>query len=106
MSRRSRMMASMKRQICLFAFVLACVGCVQQSPQFSWYHPQGGEYLFAYDEGECASHVQNQGLALGIDPQGPFFECMRGRGYTLLDNGADAFGTAGARVNLSSSGGQ
>ncbi len=96
----------MNRQTCVLALLLTCLGCTQKGPEFSWYHPQGGEYLFAYDEGECAAHIRSQGLALGIDPQGPFFECMRGRGYVLLDDSAGSWLTAEAGVNLSSFGDQ
>ena len=59
--------------------------CAAHSPDFSWYHPQGGEYLFAYDQGECETVVANLGLNLGADIDGPFFQCMHARGYYLVD---------------------
>ncbi len=68
----------------LVALVLG--GCAAQSPTFSWYHPQGGEYLFAYDRDQCTTAVQEQGLNLGTDLQGPFFQCMHQRGYYLVND--------------------
>ena len=67
----------------LFLAVLG--GCAAQNPSFSWYHPQGGEYLFAYDRDECTDTVQSQGLSLGTDLKGPFFQCMHRRGYYLVN---------------------
>ena len=61
-------------------------GCAVSTPQsFSWYHPQGGEYLFAYDRGQCETHVAEKGLRLTADISGPFFSCMHDRGYYLVD---------------------
>lgn len=68
----------------LFALILG--GCAAQNSSFSWYHPQGGEYLFAYDRDHCTNVVQNQGLHLGTDLQGPFFQCMHQRGYYLVNS--------------------
>jgi hypothetical protein len=65
--------------------VLAISGCASQAPTFSWYHPQGGEYLFSFDAGECTEAVAQQGQQLGTDTQGPFFQCMHSRGYYLVD---------------------
>ena len=59
-------------------------GCTLQNNDFTWYHPQGGEYLFAYDQKACASSVTGLGRPLGTDTTGPFFVCMRERGYSLL----------------------
>ena len=61
-------------------------GCASAPAEFSWYHPQGGEYLFAYDKTECESSVLAQQQALGFDTNGPFFTCMRERGYALVDD--------------------
>jgi hypothetical protein len=59
-------------------------GCTQQSLEFTWYHPQGGEYLFAFDHDACVQRVRTQGHELGTDRRGPFFQCMRDRGYSLF----------------------
>ena len=67
------------------AWAFAMGGCSAQPAEFSWYHPQGGEYLFAYDKGECETQV-TPSQALGVDTDGPFFQCMRQRGYALIDN--------------------
>lgn len=61
-------------------------GCANAPAEFSWYHPQGGEYLFAYDKGECETEVLTHQLNLGVDTDGPFFTCMRQRGYALIDD--------------------
>jgi len=76
----------MKVQLNMVLITLALAGCVGQSPSFSWYHPMGGEYLFAYDSGQCESRVADQGLTLGTDIRGPFFSCMFDRGYYLVDS--------------------
>jgi hypothetical protein len=60
-------------------------GCAIQPAVFSWYHPQGGEYLFTYDSDECAERVSSAGMDLGTNLQGPFFQCMHQRGYYLVD---------------------
>ena len=62
------------------------IGCSTTPTEFSWYHPQGGEYLFAYDKGECETVTFAQQDALGYDTDGPFFTCMRQRGYALIDD--------------------
>ena len=60
-------------------------GCAAQPASFSWYHPAGGEYLFAYDSDECTETVAREGGELGTDTNGPFFQCMHARGYYLVD---------------------
>ena len=77
----------MKFNLLLLFAVLSIAGCASNGPTYSWYHPLGGEYLFAYDKGECESVVFEQGMARGTDLQGPFFQCMHQRGYYLV--GAD-----------------
>ncbi len=59
-------------------------GCTHQKAAFTWYHPHGGEYLFAYDRENCTEAVLAQNLSLGTDTDGPFFQCMRKRGYALF----------------------
>ena len=59
--------------------------CAAPGKDFSWYHPQGGEYLFAYDRNACETVVADRGLSLGTDISGPFFQCMHARGYYLVD---------------------
>lgn len=60
-------------------------GCVSApAPEYSWYHPQGGEYLFEFDASECEAELRSQGLTLGTDTNGPFFRCMETRGYLLV----------------------
>ena len=51
---------------------------------FTWYHPLGGEYLFAYDHNQCTAEVEALGMSPGADQNGPFFTCMRDRGYSLI----------------------
>jgi hypothetical protein len=68
----------------LIAVAALASGCAQHAPTFSWHHPMGGEYLFAYDKNECEGAVTAQGLALGSDTEGPFFQCMEERGYFLV----------------------
>ena len=75
----------MKVKTLIFVFCLAAGGCSHTSPTFSWYHPMGGEYLFSFDAGECESNVKRQGLSMGTDTQGPFFQCMHNLGYYLVD---------------------
>ncbi len=60
-------------------------GCTAGAPEYSWFHPQGGEYLFAYDKDECEAEVISQGTRLGTDLAGPFFTCMHSRGYFLVN---------------------
>jgi len=57
----------------------------QPTNSFSWYHPQGGEYLFAYDHNQCDALLASRGQRKGTAIDGPFFNCMRDRGYQLLD---------------------
>ena len=68
----------------LFTFSLL-VGCASHGPVFSWYHPEGGEYLFAYDNTACTEAVEQMGQALGSRIDGPYFTCMLERGYYLVD---------------------
>ena len=74
----------MKGTLLTILAVLAVSGCTAQGPVYSWYHPLGGEYLFAYDHGECVSEMQEMGLSLGNNTDGPFFKCMENRGYSLI----------------------
>ncbi len=53
--------------------------------EFTWYHPQGGEFLFAFDQRQCEDQLVAVGQRLGSDVGGPFFSCMRARGYALID---------------------
>ncbi len=64
-------------------------GCVtlqgtSASDAYSWYHPQGGEYLFTYDARQCEAATTALGQALSHDTNGPFFSCMYRRGYWLV----------------------
>ena len=70
--------------------VVACAflaqGCTSSTvPTFSWYHPEGGEYLFDFDSAACEREVENQGRSLGTDTSGPYFNCMKALGYMLVD---------------------
>jgi len=76
----------MKWNLLLIVVVVSIAGCTSNTPTFSWYHPMGGEYLFSFDRDACESAVHAQGLELGVDQQGPFFQCMHQRGYYLVDN--------------------
>ncbi len=73
----------MKRQLSYLVAAAWLGGCVSQ-PNYSWYHPQGGEYLFAFDQRECENQVTSSGMRLGHNAEGPFFSCMYGRGYALV----------------------
>lgn len=75
----------MKTFSLILVLLLAVAGCASTGPTFSWYHPQGGEFLFSFDANECTSAVSDQGLQLGSNTQGPFFQCMHSRGYYLVD---------------------
>ena len=77
--------AIMKLKLFIALGVLALGGCATQPATFSWYHPDGGEYLFAYDSDACTETVISQGGQLGTDLDGPFFQCMHARGYYLVD---------------------
>jgi len=79
------MKAKHYRLIAALAAAMAVGGCASNSPSFSWYHPQGGEFLFAYDRDDCTGQVERQGLVLGTDTRGPFFRCMHERGYYLVN---------------------
>ena len=75
----------MKKTFLLAVSLSFLSGCVAQQSSYSWYHPQGGEYLFAYDRDQCESASVEQGLALTSDIESPFFHCMHERGYYLVD---------------------
>ena len=75
----------MKMKLFIIGAFLALGGCAAQPASFSWYHPEGGEFLFAYDSNECATTVAAAGHRLGADIDGPFFQCMHARGYYLVD---------------------
>ncbi|MEM9620314.1 MAG: hypothetical protein AAF993_01610 [Pseudomonadota bacterium] len=82
--------------------VISIAGCTSNAPVFSWYHPAGGEYLFAFDKEACETDMLEQGLTLGVDQHGPFFQCMHQRGYYLVDNNGvvhspDGYNTAAAQ---------
>lgn len=68
----------------LLILAVFATGCTLQPATFTWYHPMGGEYLFAYDQGECEAEATGQGTDLGTDIEGPFFQCMHQRGYFLV----------------------
>lgn len=69
----------------LIVLATALTGCATAPlPEYSWYHPDGGEYLFAFDASECEAQVVARGLQLGTDTTGPFFSCMEDRGYLLV----------------------
>lgn len=61
----------------------ACAG--QTSTSYSWYHPQGGEFLFAYDKNTCEAQQLDTSRKLGVE--GPFFSCMLDLGYYLVQDG-------------------
>ncbi len=75
----------MKLKLVIALSALALSGCAAQPETFAWYHPAGGEYLFAYDSDECSDAVTRQGGELGTAIDGPFFQCMHARGYYLVD---------------------
>ena len=75
----------MKMKLLIVGAFLMLGGCAAQPASFSWYHPEGGEFLFAYDSNECATTVTAAGRELGSDIDGPFFQCMHARGYYLVD---------------------
>jgi hypothetical protein len=49
-------------------------GCAGQNRAYSWSHPAGGEYLFAFDSQKCGAGAGEE-----------FFTCMKSRGYFLVD---------------------
>lgn len=79
----------MKNVIALLAICTLFTGCTAKSPVYSWYHPLGGEYLFAYDHDQCVGELSKSGLLPGADINGPFFSCMQSRGYSLIDTDRD-----------------
>ena len=79
----------MKNVTAVLAACALFAGCSAKPPVYSWYHPLGGEYLFAYDHDECVGELAESGLLPGADVNGPFFVCMRSRGYSLIDSARD-----------------
>lgn len=73
------------KRVAFIAGLILITGCAQNAPSFSWHHPEGGEYLFAYDQTQCSEQVTASGAALGTDVNGPFFQCMLDRGYYLIN---------------------
>ncbi|MDA1075735.1 MAG: hypothetical protein O3A63_13380 [Proteobacteria bacterium] len=60
-------------------------GCSTTPQEYSWTHPDGGEYLFAFDARQCdAFAVQATSLTDASEAE-PFFSCMQDRGYFLID---------------------
>ncbi len=79
---------AMKRMFSLLIAIAWLGGCTSSpngATDFTWYHPQGGEYLFAFDQGQCESEIAGVGQTMGANVQGPFFACMEQRGYSLVD---------------------
>ncbi|MEM7077188.1 MAG: hypothetical protein AAF513_01045 [Pseudomonadota bacterium] len=78
----------MKRLLVAMAVLLALGGCMTQGEVYTWSHPMGGEYLFAFDKAECEAGVGPTEVAQSSDPsmgpEGPFFTCMLDRGYYLV----------------------
>ena len=69
------------------AIALAAItstACSQQPVAYGWSHPMSGEYLFAYDKRECNAQTPETANVQSAT-QGPFFACMRARGYFLVD---------------------
>ena len=66
----------------------ATSGCAAPQ-QYAWQHPESGEFLFEFDRSECvaqATTVNIEAKALSRvmgDRNGPFFQCMYNRGYSL-----------------------
>ena len=54
-------------------------GCAATDEQYAWSHAMSGDYLFAFDHGQCADQVA--GATAGPE----FFTCMQGLGYFLID---------------------
>ena len=85
--------------VCSALLVVAALGgCATGGPTYSWYHPQGGEYLFAYDRDDCQAHPQAASSQVSAPqfatdaldaPEGPFFDCMHQRGYYLVDSAGE-----------------
>lgn len=76
----------MKNVLLVITACLLFSGCSAKPTVYSWYHPLGGEYLFAYDHDQCAGELAQAGLVAGLDADGPFFSCMKSRGYSLVDS--------------------
>ena len=58
-------------------------GCASEgraaASSYAWSHPMSGEYLFAYDHGQCADQARG-------DLDAPlFFSCMQDLGYYQID---------------------
>ncbi|MEM7001966.1 MAG: hypothetical protein AAF529_14350 [Pseudomonadota bacterium] len=79
----------MNRPLLTFLLLTATAGlgaCAGQSPtSYSWYHPQGGEYLFDYDKNTCEAQHLEPSRKPGVE--GPFFSCMLDLGYYLVQDG-------------------
>lgn len=70
----------------LVVIFTACLsGCAASSPSYLWHHPQGGEYLFAFDEKVCSDEARNVPVVRQHDVDGPFFACMYEKGYYLVN---------------------
>lgn len=82
-------MAVMKHVAAILTVCALFSGCAAQPTVYSWYHPLGGEYLFSYDHDACVSELADSGLQPGADVDGPFFDCMLSRGYSLIDSGRE-----------------
>lgn len=78
-------MKSTQRLIIPLFTALLLGGCVTAPEPFNWYHPMGGEHLFAFDADECTAQSAALGQALTAKTDSPFFVCMRARGYALVD---------------------
>ncbi len=68
----------------LSAWLLGCSAA--PLVDFTWYHPQGGEHLFAFDQEQCEAQVLAAGQVMGSNPEGLFFHCMGQRGYLLISD--------------------
>lgn len=72
----------MKRIVFVVLTSAVMNGCAVAGEQYAWSHSSSGDYLFAYDQDQCAV------LTAG-DTSGPeFFGCMRKLGYFLVDGAA------------------
>ncbi|MEM1229815.1 MAG: hypothetical protein AAGI15_04700 [Pseudomonadota bacterium] len=69
----------------LLAALGGCASAPAPAPEFAWYHPAGGEYLFAYDSQACQEEATARGQADSLDPTSPYFSCMYQLGYLLVD---------------------
>lgn len=78
----------MKRILSLgiaIAWLGGCTSSPNGAANFTWYHPQGGEYLFAFDQKQCEIATAGANQRMSVNVQGPFFVCMEQRGYSLVD---------------------